>query len=105
VPRLLAKPAERGESVGALVERVEAPTGAERPARALDDDLKTALGDQPPEQEAERAAPVRRAHEHGGRRPAAERGVAVGKQNDAVVHRDGEVAVDDELARDRHWQP
>ena len=105
MPRLLAQPAERGEPVGALIERVEPPTGAERPARALDHDLKTALGDQPPEQEAECAAPVRRAHQHRGCRPTAGRGVAVGEQNDAVVHPDGKVAVDHELPRSRRGQP
>ena len=99
VPRLPVEPAQRRQPVGSFVERVELPAGAERPAHALHHRLQPALGQQPAEQEAERVpAAVRGAHEHGRRRPGARRGVAVGVQDDAVVHLDREIALDDDLA-------
>ena len=106
-PRLLAQPAQRRQAVGALVERREAPSGAERPAHALHDDLEAALGEQAPVDDAEEAVPaVRGAHED-RRRLVSRRArgdVAVGEQDHAVVHLGGQVAQDLDVAGLRRGQ-
>ena len=108
VPRLGAQPAQRGQSVGALVEGAERAAGAEGAAHALDDDLQPPLGQEPPEQQAdELTSPVGRADEHGGRGPvgALAGDPAVGQQQHAVVHRRAQVAMADDVARLRPRQP
>jgi len=107
VPGLLAQPAERREPVGALVEGAELAAGAERAADALDDDLEPALGEQPPEDEAEELpAPVRGADEHRrlGHLPGGAGDPAVGEQDRAVVGGDGEVLLADDVVRPRARQ-
>ena len=100
VPGLRADPVERRQAVVALVERVEVAAGAERAARALDDDLQPALGERAAEDEPEHlAAAVRRAHEHRRLRRVARRArdPAVGQQHDAVVHRHAQVLLADDV--------
>ena len=96
VPRLGAQPAQRRRAVGTLVERRELTAGTERATHALHDDLKAALGHQPPEDEpGELPATVGGAHEHGRLRRCGAVGghPAIGEQPHAVVHVDRQVAV------------
>ena len=53
MPRLGADPVERGQPVGALVERAERALQAEGAAHALDQHLQAALGEQPAEDQPE----------------------------------------------------
>ncbi len=109
VPRLLADPAQRGQTVDALVERAEPALRAECPPHALHDDLQPPLGQDPSEDQAERAGAVRRASAP-ARSAAAGRArrachPAVGQQHRAVVHRDAQVALADDVAGLRARQP
>ena len=108
MPRLRADPAERRKPIGTLVERRERPFGSERPADALDHDLKSALSEQAPEQQPDRpVAAVRRADQHGRLRAATiiAPEPAVGEQHRAVVHRDAQVALADDVERLGRDQP
>jgi hypothetical protein len=96
MPRLSADPAQRRQSVGSFVERVEIPLGAECSPHALDHHLKTTFGEQPAEQQPGELAPaVRRAHQYGGLGTlvAGNCHPPIGEQNRAVVHLDRQVAL------------
>ena len=95
MPRLRAQPTQCRQSVGPLLEGAELALRAERPAHALNHDLETALGQQPPEDQPDRLpAAIRRAHEHRWLRliPRRPRDPAVGQQHRPVIHLDPQIS-------------
>ncbi len=105
-PGLFTEPLHRGEPVLALVvEGVEHPAGAERPAATLHHHLKPALREGPPvDQAPQPLAAVRRPHQDGGQSVRVPRRVPVREEHHPVRHPGRQIAVNLDSVRLRRRQ-